>query len=116
MHAFSSSMQSDFDIRLRAAISAGCRVVLAEVALLVVVWLFYLATVPTHAAWVREVWGGASWPVIEEVTLIAIAAFKICVWLQAALLLWAVLWASAMRRTLSNPATPPELTVSRSSA
>jgi hypothetical protein len=92
-------MDTAFETRLRAAVSAGWRVLLIEVGFLTLVWLIYLTVMPAHPAAMMAMWGpDVSWSTVATVTLLAVAAFKVALWLQGALLLWAWMWASRLRR------------------
>jgi hypothetical protein len=109
--------------KLRAAVSAGWKVVVIEAVFITVAWLAYLATITGRAGWLLALWGPeVSWPTVATVSVLAIAAFKVMLWLQAALVLWAWMWARALRRSRVTaesgaPATPieapPEPTPSR---
>lgn len=91
-------MDAGFEDKLRAAVSAGWRVLLIEVGFLTLVWLIYLTVMPSHPAALIALWGPeVSWSTVATVTLQAIAMFKVAVWLQAGLLLWAAIWAVRLR-------------------
>jgi hypothetical protein len=99
-------MDIEFERRLRAAVSAGWRMLVIEVGLLTIVWVIYLAAMSTRAATMLALWGPyVSMSTVATVSLMAIAAFKVALWLQAALLGWAWMWASRLRKM--REAEPP---------
>jgi hypothetical protein len=110
-------MDTAFESRLRAAVSAGWRVLLVEVGFVTLVWLVYLGIMAAHPSAMRALFGpDVSWSAVATVTLLAVAVFKVALWLQASLLLWAWLWAvmlrrqraaDARRRTESASGAPP---------
>lgn len=71
-------MDDGFERKLRAAVSAGWRVLIVEAGLLTIVWVVY---------------------VVITVTLEAVAVYKVALWLQVALLAWGWLWASTLRQS-----------------
>jgi hypothetical protein len=92
-------MDTAFENRLRAAVSAGWRVLLIEAGFLTLVWLIYLAVISAHPAAMLALWGpDVSWSTVATISLWAVAVFKVALWLQGALLLWAWMWASMLRR------------------
>jgi hypothetical protein len=92
-------MDVEFDRKVRAAVSAGVRVFVVEVGLLTLVWAIYLAVAGARPGALLAFWGpDASWTTVTHVTLLAIAAFKVALWLQAAVLAWGWVWASMLRR------------------
>jgi len=92
-------MDAAFEDRLRSAISAGWRVLLIEVGWLTLVWLIYRFFATAHPALMLALWGpDASWSTVATVALVAVAVFKMGLWLQAALLLWGWLWSSMLRK------------------
>lgn len=98
-------MDDAFERKLRAAVSAGWRVVIVEAAVLTLLWVVYLVLMGTRPPAILALWGpGATWSTFAMVTILAIAAFKVALWLQIALLAWGSLWASTLRRE-SKPAT-----------
>ncbi len=89
-----------FERKLRAAVSAGWRVLLVEVGLLSLVWVVYLAIMAAHPPVLIALWGpGVTWSTVATVSLFAIAGFKVVLWVQAGLLAWGALWASMLRRS-----------------
>lgn len=100
-------MDTAFENRLRAAVSAGWRVLLIEAGFVTVVWLIFRAAIAAHPAAMLALWGpDVSWSTVTTIGLQAIAAFKVALWLQAALLLWAWMWASMLRRQGAADARP----------
>jgi hypothetical protein len=96
-----------FERRLRAAVSAGWRVLVVEVALLALAWVIYLAVMGAHPPFVLALWGpDVTWSTVATISLQSFAAFKVGIWLQAALLAWAWLWASTLRRFGAESAEP----------
>jgi hypothetical protein len=92
-------MEPTFEDKLRAAVKAGWRALLAEVVFLTAVWFIYLAIVETHWNGWLSLWGpNATWAMVSRITLWAIAVYKLGIWLQAAILLWAWLWSRALRQ------------------
>jgi hypothetical protein len=92
-------MDTRLEDKLRAAVSAGWRVLLVEVAFLTLVWLVYLGVMRTHSAAVLVLWGPeVSRTTVAGISLAAIALFKVALWLQAGLLLWAWMWASRLSK------------------
>jgi hypothetical protein len=92
-------MDDAFERKLRAAVSAGWRVLVVEVGLLTLVWVAYLAIMAAHPPALLVLWGpDVTWSTVATISLQAIAVFKVALWLQAALLAWAALWASTLRR------------------
>jgi hypothetical protein len=80
-------------------VSAGWRVLLIEVAFLTTVWLISVSIMTAHPAALLAFWGpDVSWSTVATISLGAIALFKVALWLQAALLLWAWMWASRLRK------------------
>jgi hypothetical protein len=96
-----------FERRLRAAVSAGWRVLVVEVALLTVVWVIHLAVMGAHPRVVLSLWGSdVSWSTVAAISLQAIAVYKVALWLQAALLAWGALWANTLRKLGAETAEP----------
>jgi hypothetical protein len=92
-------MDLAFERKLRAAVSAGVRVLVVEVGLLTIVWVIHLAAMAAHPSAVLALWGpDVSWSMVAAISLHAIATFKVALWLQAALLAWGWVWASMLRR------------------
>jgi len=92
-------MDDAFERKLRAAVSAGWRVLVVEVGLLTLAWVAYLAIQAGHPTALLVLWGpDVSWSTVATISLQAIAVFKVALWLQAALLAWAALWASTLRK------------------
>jgi hypothetical protein len=92
-------MDPTFEQKLRAAISAGWRVFVIEVAFLTVVWSIYVALMRTHSPLLLLSFGpDASWAAIAMITVGMIGLFKVALWLQAGLLIWGSFWASGLRR------------------
>jgi hypothetical protein len=94
-------MDITFEQKLRAAVSAGWRVLLIEVAFLLVAWLLYRATVPPAGVGQINVLIGpqVSQATVASVWLVALALFKLALWLQAGILLWAWMWSVMLRKT-----------------
>ncbi len=93
-------MDEAFERKLRAAVSAGWRVLLVEVGLLTLVWVVYLGIMGVHPPVLIALWGpGVTWSTVATVSLFAIAGFKVVLWVQAGLLAWGALWASTLRRS-----------------
>jgi hypothetical protein len=94
-------MGMTFEEKLRAAISAGWRVLLIEVALLLVAWLVYRATVlpADSGAMIVLIGPDVSSTTVASVWLVGLTVFKLALWLQAGLLLWAWIWAVMLRKT-----------------
>jgi hypothetical protein len=98
-HAGFAAVDVTFERKIRAAVSAGWRVLVVEVALLILVWVIYLAMMGAHPRFVLALWGSdVTWSTVATISLQSIAAFKVAVWLQAALLAWASLWAATLRK------------------
>jgi hypothetical protein len=92
-------MGTTFEDKLRAAISAGWRVLLIEIALLLVAWLVYRATVPAGSGAMLVLIGPAvTSTTVASVWLMGLTVFKLALWLQAALLLWAWMWSVMLRK------------------
>jgi hypothetical protein len=92
-------MSTTFEEKLRAALSAGWRVLLIEVAFLLIVWLFYRALAPAQSEALLVLIGpNITWATVTSVWLWGIAAFKLVLWLQAGLLLWGWLWSVMLRK------------------
>jgi hypothetical protein len=92
-------MDATFERKLRAAVSAGWRVLVIEVVALTIVWVFYLAILGAHPSVMLALSGpDVTWSTLETISLQAIAAFKVALWLQAAILGWAALWGAALRK------------------
>jgi hypothetical protein len=93
-------MDEAFERKLRAAVSAGWRVLIVEVVFLTLVWVGYLVIMGARPAALLALWGPeVTWSTVATVSLQAIAAFKVALWLQAALLAWGALWAATLRKT-----------------
>jgi hypothetical protein len=92
-------MDLEFERKLRAAVSAGWRVLVIQVGLLTIVWVAYLGIIAARPAALLALWGPqVTWSTVATVSLVAIAVYKVSLWLQAALLAWAWMWASSLRR------------------
>jgi hypothetical protein len=92
-------MDEAFERRLRAAVSAGWRVLVIEVGLLTMAWVIILAVMGAHPNAMLALSGpDVSWKTVATISLTAIAVFKVALWLQAGLLAWAWMWASTLRR------------------
>jgi hypothetical protein len=93
-------MDGAFERKLRAAVSAGWRVLVVEVGLLTIVWVVYLLIMSAHPPAILALCGpDVTWPTVATISLQSIAVFKVALWLQAALLAWGALWASILRRS-----------------
>jgi hypothetical protein len=100
-------MDATFERRLRAAVSAGWRVLVAEVAFLALVWGIYVSIEGAHPSAMLALWGpDVTWSTVATISLQAIAACKVVIWLQVALLAWAWLWASTLRKLGADNAEP----------
>jgi hypothetical protein len=98
-------MDTSFERKLRAAVSAGVRVLVVEVGLLSLVWALYLVFIGARPGWALALWGPeVSWPWVAAITLGAVALFKVFLWIQAALLAWGWLWAATLRRMRAGAA------------
>jgi hypothetical protein len=92
-------MEPTFEQKLRAAISAGWRVFLIEVAFITLAWGIYAALIRAHSPLLPLSFGpDASWAMIAMISVGTIGLFKVALWLQAGLLIWGSLWASTLRR------------------
>jgi hypothetical protein len=92
-------MDTAFERRLRAAVSAGWRVLVVEVGILTLVWAVYLVAMSAHPGAMLALWGPyVTRSTAATISVYAIATCKIALWLQAALLAWGSLWASTLRR------------------
>jgi hypothetical protein len=92
-------MDAGFDAKLRAAVSAGWRVLVAEVVFLTLVWLIYLRIMSAHPAPMLALFGpDVSWSTVALVTLLAVAVFKVAIWIEAGVVLWMWTWGSLLRR------------------
>jgi hypothetical protein len=101
------SIDATFERRLRAAVSAGWRVLVVEVAFVTLVWVLYVAIAGAHPTAMLALWGpDVTWSTVATVSLQAIAACKVAIWLQVALLAWAWLWASTLRKPGAESAEP----------
>jgi hypothetical protein len=102
-------MDVTFEQKLRAAVSAGWRVLLIEVAFLLVAWLLYRATMPPAGVGQINVLIGpqVNLVTVASVWLMALAFFKLALWLQAGILLWAWVWSVMLRRTGGAQAPAP---------
>jgi hypothetical protein len=99
-------MEITLDEKLRAAISAGWRVLLIEVVLLLVAWLAYRATAPAGSdAMIVLIGSGVSSATVASIWLVGLAIFKLALWLQAGLLLWAWMWSVMLRKIRGGTAT-----------
>jgi hypothetical protein len=100
-------MDATFERRLRAAISSGWRVLLVEVAVLTLAWVVYRAVMGAHPSAMLALWGpDVTWSTVATISLQSIAAFKVALWLQAAVLAWGWLWASTLRKLDAESAEP----------
>jgi hypothetical protein len=98
LHGF-ADMDATFERKLRAAISAGWRVLLVEVVFLTLVWAAYLTITGVHPTWMLALWGpDVTWSIVATISLQAIAACKVAIWFQVALLAWAWMWSSRLRK------------------
>lgn len=93
-------MNDAFEKRVRAAAVAGWWTILVAVIFLTVQWFIYLAAMSTHPTWLLSWWGpGVEWPFVQNIWFWFLAAFKFCIWLTVALVLWLTFWARQLRRT-----------------
>jgi len=92
-----TEMDEAFERKLRAAVSAGWRVLIVEVGLLTLAWVAYLAIMGAHPPALLALWGpDVTWSTVAAISLEAIAIFKVALWLQAVLLAWGAVWASRL--------------------
>jgi hypothetical protein len=92
-------MEATFERRLRAAVSAGWRVLVVEVAFVTLAWVISWAITSAHPSAMLALLGpDVTWSTLATISLASIAAFKVALWLQAALLAWGWLWASTLRK------------------
>jgi hypothetical protein len=93
-----------FEMRVRAAASAGGLTLLATAGVLVLQWLVSLAIFSARPAWFLDAIGHvATWDEIASVWLQMIATLKVFFWIQAALVLWTALWAARLRKASAAP-------------
>ncbi len=63
------------------------------------VWLGYLGMMSARPAWLMSLWGpGVTWEFMQTVSIWAVAAFKLAIWLLAVVTLWLTLWARQLRK------------------
>jgi hypothetical protein len=101
-------MSTSLESRLRAAASAGWRVLLVQFAAFIAAWLFYVAVLPARPEWLHAFLGrDLAWSFIQGTSLWAITAYKLFLWLQACAVLWVWLWARALHRREEAAAPKP---------
>jgi hypothetical protein len=93
-------MNDVFEKKVRAAAIAGWWVILIAYALLLVIWIVYLALISARPAWLLSMWGqeDGSWGFVQTVSLWFISLFKLCIWLLILVVLWLTLWARQLRK------------------
>ena len=92
-------MYYELERKVHAAAIAGWWALLGAVVFLTAVWLAFLSLVSARPDWMLSLWGpGITWEMIENVTLWAVAFFKVAVWLMAIVVLWLTLWARELRK------------------
>jgi hypothetical protein len=88
-----------FEMRVRAAASAGGYTLLATAAVIVVQWLAALVLFATRPAWVLDAIGHLStWDELAHLWLSLVAGLKFFFWVEAAIVLWTALWAWRLRK------------------
>jgi len=92
-------MNDAFEKKVRAAAVAGWWVVLVAIGFLTLLWVLYLAVMPTHPQWMLALWGpDVTWAFVQNVWFCVMVVFKFCVWLMALVVLWLTLWARQLRK------------------
>lgn len=88
-----------FERRLRAASRAGWWTLLVGVGVVLLQWLVYLAVTSRRPSWVLALWGSTmSWEDIQSVWLYAILAMRMLLFALALSVVWATIWAAALRK------------------
>jgi hypothetical protein len=89
-----------FERRVRSAAVAGWWVVLFGVVLITLAWLALRTMMSAQPEWLLSLWGpDITWSYVENVTLWAIVAFKLALFLLAMTALWLTLWARGLRKS-----------------
>jgi hypothetical protein len=97
-------MDSEFEWKLRAAVSAGWRILVIQVGLLTIAWFVYLTIMAMRPDAVLALWGPqVTWSTVATVSLMAIAVYKVSLWIQAALLAWGWMWGTRLRARRESP-------------
>ena len=96
-------MNDAFQQRLRAAAIAGWWTLLIAVGFLTLVWIIFLVLMSTRPSWYQSLLGpGVSWEDLQMVALLAVAIFKMCIWLMALVVLWLTLWSRQLGKRRSD--------------
>jgi hypothetical protein len=78
---------------------AGWWTVLIACGFLTLVWLAYLCLMSSRPAWLLGLWGpDIHWSDVQYISLWAIAAFKLVLWLLALVVVWLTLWAWQLKK------------------
>lgn len=94
-----SDVNSAFERRVHTAAVAGWWTLLIVVIVLWIQWGFYLWVMNARPDWVLAMVGkGVGWPFLQKLMVLAITAFKMCVWVMAVIVIWLTLWSRQMRR------------------
>lgn len=96
-------MNDAFEMKVRAAATAGWWTLLTAAVFLAFQWIAYLFLVSAQPGWLPSLWGLAiNWETVGPLWICLMAIFKFCLWLLALLVLWLTFWARQLRKNRSS--------------
>jgi len=92
-------MKDTFELRVRAASTAGWWTVLAISGVITLFYCGYLFAASAHPSWVMSMWGAnMDWPEILKIWFHTLVVMKLFLWTLITAVIWITLWAKQLRK------------------